>query len=61
MLPVVHLPEGAEVLSSLISMLCLGLPEMPLSNDNISALLPAAAKYDMDEAQTSIRAEVSSP
>ena len=32
---------------------------MPLSIDNILALLAAAVKYGMDEAQSLIRAEVS--
>ncbi|KAH9986365.1 hypothetical protein BJV77DRAFT_1029196 [Russula vinacea] len=58
-LPVVHLSEDAEVLNSLISVLYPVPPEMPLSSDNILSLLSAAAKYDMDEAQSSIRAEAS--
>ena len=58
-LPVVHLPEDAEVLNSLISMLYPVPPEMPRSSDNILALLAAATKYDMDAAQSSIRSEVS--
>jgi hypothetical protein len=56
---VVHLSEDAEVLNSLISILYPVPPEMPRSSDNILALLAAAAKYDMDDAQSSIRAEVS--
>ena len=55
----VHLSEDAEVLNSLISVLYPVPPEMPLSSDNILSLLSAAAKYDMDEAQSSIRAEIS--
>jgi hypothetical protein len=58
-LPVVHLSEDAEVLNSLISVLYPVPPEMPLSSDNILSLLSAAVKYDMDEAQSSIRAEAS--
>jgi BTB/POZ domain len=58
-LPVVYLSEDAEVLNSLISVLYPVPPEMPLSSDNILSLLSAAAKYDMDEAQSSIRAQVS--
>ena len=34
-------------------------PEIPLSIDNILALVAAAVKYGMDEAQSLIRAEVS--
>ena len=55
----VYLSEDAEVLNSLISILYPVPPEIPRSSDNILALLAAAAKYDMDEAQSSIRAEVS--
>ena len=58
-LPVVHLSEDAEVLNSLISMLYSVAPEIPHSSDNILDLLAAAAKYDMDAAQSSIRAEIS--
>ena len=57
-LPVVHLSEDAEVLNGLISMLYPVPPEIPLCSDNILALLVAAAKYDMDAVQSSIRAEV---
>ena len=58
-LPVVHLSEDAEVLNSLISILYPVPPEMPFASDNISSLLAAAAKYDMEEAQSLIRAEFS--
>ena len=58
-LPVVNLSEDAEVLNSLVSILYPAPPEMPCSSDNILALLAAAAKYDMDGAQTSIREEIS--
>ena len=58
-LPVVHLSEDAEVLNSLISMLYSVAPEIPQSSDKILALLAAAAKYDMDAAQSSIRVEIS--
>jgi hypothetical protein len=58
-LPVVHLSEDSEVLNSLISILYPVPPEMPNSSDNILALLSAAAKYDMDAVQSSIRAEIS--
>jgi hypothetical protein len=58
-LPVVHLSENSEVLNGLISILYPVPPEIPASSDNILALLAAASKYDMDLAQSSIRAEVS--
>jgi hypothetical protein len=58
-LPVVQLYEDADVLNSLISMLYPVPPEMPNSSDNILALLAAAAKYDMDATESSIRAEIS--
>jgi hypothetical protein len=57
-LPVVHLSEDAETLDSLISMLYPVPPEMPPSSDNDLALLAAAAKYDMDAVQSSIRMEI---
>ena len=57
-LPVVHLSEDAETLDSLISILYPVPPEMPPSSDNILALLSAAAKYDMDAVQSSIRVEI---
>ncbi|KAI9457451.1 hypothetical protein BJY52DRAFT_1187287 [Lactarius psammicola] len=58
-LPVVHLPEDAEVLNSLITMLYPVPPEMPDSDDKILALLAACQKYDMTTVQSSIRVEVS--
>jgi hypothetical protein len=58
-LPVVHVPEAAEVLNSLLSILYPVPPEMPHSIDNILALLAAAEKYDMGAVQSSIRAEIS--
>ncbi|KAF8472254.1 hypothetical protein DFH94DRAFT_614366, partial [Russula ochroleuca] len=58
-LPVVQLSEDAEVLNSLISVLYPVPPEIPRSSDDVLALLAAATKYDMEEAQSSIRAEVS--
>ena len=57
-LPVVCLSENADVLNSLISMLYPVPPEIPTSSDDILALLAAAAKYDMEATQSSIRAEV---
>jgi hypothetical protein len=58
-LPVVHLPEGAEVLNSLVTMLYPIPPEIPDSDDKILTLLAASQKYDMTTVQSSIRAEVS--
>lgn len=58
-LTVVCLPETAEVLNSLISMLYPVPPEIPHSIDNILDLLAATEKYDMGAVQSSIRAEVS--
>ena len=57
-LPVVRLSEDAEVLNSLISILYPVTPEMPRSRYKILILLAAAEKFDMDVAQSSIRAEV---
>ncbi|KAI0248055.1 hypothetical protein BJV78DRAFT_1285095 [Lactifluus subvellereus] len=57
-LPVVHVPEDAEVLNSLISMLYPVPPEIPHTDDNILALLGASQKYDMPTVQSSVRAEV---
>ena len=57
-LPVVQLSEDAEVLNSLISMVYPVTPEMPPSCYNILTLLAATEKYEMDMAQSSIRAEV---
>ncbi|KAH9958131.1 hypothetical protein BC827DRAFT_1269740 [Russula dissimulans] len=58
-LPIVHSPEDAEVLNSLISMLYSVPPEIPDSHDSILALLAAAQKYEMDTVLSSIRAEIS--
>jgi hypothetical protein len=58
-LPVVRLPEDAEVLNSIVSMLYPVSPEVPKSVDNVLTLLAACQKYDMTTALTSIRAEVS--
>ncbi|KAH8979971.1 hypothetical protein EDB86DRAFT_3052415, partial [Lactarius hatsudake] len=58
-LPVVHLPEDAEVLSGLVTMLYPVPSELPDSDDKILALLAACQKYDMMTVQSSVRAEVS--
>ena len=57
--PVVHLPEDAEVLDSLIPWLYHVPPELSNSDDKILSLLAACQKYDMTTIQSSIRAEVS--
>ena len=58
-LPVVHLPEGAELLYSLISMLYPVPRVMPDSYDKVLHLLAACQKYDMVHIQSFIRDEVS--
>ena len=57
-LPVVRLPEDAEVLSGLITMLY-PIPSMlPNTYDKALTLLAASQKYDMVGVQTHIRAEI---
>ena len=56
-LPVVHMPEDAELLNSLISMLYPVRPVIPDSYDKVLHLLAACQKYDMLQIQSSIRAE----
>ncbi|KAI0295146.1 hypothetical protein B0F90DRAFT_1820632 [Multifurca ochricompacta] len=58
-LPIVHLPEDAEVLDSLISVLYPVDPVIPDSDEKILCLLSACQKYDMVAIQSRIRAEVS--
>ena len=57
-LPVVKVPEDAELLSSLVSMLYPVPPVVPDSYDQVLYLLAVCKKYDMDQVQSSIRAEV---
>ena len=57
-LPVVQLSEDAELLNSLISMLYPVRPVIPKSYEKVLSLLAACQKYDMDQVQSSIRAEV---
>ena len=57
-LPVVHIPEDAQVLNSLVNMLYPVLPAIPNSVDNILTLLAACEKYDMTTVQSFIREEV---
>jgi hypothetical protein len=58
-LPVVCIPETAEILNGLIPMLYHVLfgvpPEMPHSSDSILALLAITDKYDMGAIQSSIK------
>jgi hypothetical protein len=57
-LPVVQLPENAELLNCLISMLYPIPPVIPQSYDKVLYLLAACQKYDMIQVLSSIRAEV---
>ncbi|KAI0253672.1 hypothetical protein BJV78DRAFT_160489 [Lactifluus subvellereus] len=58
-LPVVRLPEDAEVLHSLATMLYPIPSVIPKSYDKVLDLLAASQKYDMVAVQSSIRTEVS--
>ena len=58
-LPVVQLPEDAELLHSLVSMLYPVDPVIPKTYYKVLYLLAACQKYDMVSVQSSIRAEVS--
>jgi hypothetical protein len=57
-IPVVKVPEDAELLNSLVSMLYPVHPVIPDSYDKVLYLLAACQKYDMDHVQSAIRAEV---
>ena len=57
-LPVVHLPEDAEVLNSLLTMFY-PIPSMiPNSYHKALMVLSASQKYDMDAVQSRIRTEI---
>jgi hypothetical protein len=58
-LPVVKLTEDAELLNSLFSMLYPIRPVIPTSYEKVLYLLAACQKYDIDQVQSVIRAEVS--
>jgi BTB/POZ domain len=58
-LPVVKLTEDGELLNSLFSMLYPIRPVIPTSYEKVLYLLAACQKYDMDQTQSFIRAEVS--
>jgi hypothetical protein len=57
-LPVVQLPEDAELLISLVSMLYPVQPVIPNSYEKVLYLLAACQKYDMVHVQSCIRVEV---
>ena len=57
-LPVLHMPEDAELVRSLITVLYPIPSEIPAQYDRVLALLAASQKYDMPAVQFSIRAEV---
>jgi BTB/POZ domain len=57
-IPVVKFPEDAELLNSLVSMLYPVRPVIPDSYDKVLYLLAVCQKYDMDQVQSAIRAEV---
>jgi hypothetical protein len=57
-LPVVKLTEDAELLNSLFSMLYPVRLVIPNSYEKVLYLLAACQKYDMDQIQSNIRAEV---
>ena len=59
-LPVVCLPEDAEVLNSLLTMLYPIPSVMPISYDKSLMLLAASYKYDMAGIKSRIRAEIQS-
>ena len=57
-LPVVQLPEDADLLNSLVSLLYPIPPVIPGSYEKVFALLTACQKYDMILMQSYIRAEI---
>jgi len=57
-LPVVRLPEDAQIVRALITVLYPIPSEIPSSYERVLALLGAAQKYDMPAVQRTIRAEV---
>jgi hypothetical protein len=58
-LPVVQVPENAELLNSLVSLLYPIPPIIPRSYKKVYALLAACQKYDMASTQSYIRGEIS--
>ena len=57
-IPVIQLPEDAELLNSLVSMLYPVLPVVPHSYEKLLYLLAACQKYDMVQVQSFIRDKV---
>jgi hypothetical protein len=57
-LPVVALPEDADLLNSLISLLYPIAPVIPDSYQKVFALLVVCQKYEMDSVQSYIRAAI---
>ena len=57
-LPVVHLPEDAEVLNSLLTMFYPSPSMISNSYDKTLMVLAASQKYDMDSVQSRIRTEI---
>jgi BTB/POZ domain len=57
-LPVAHLPEDAELIRALITILYPIPSQIPVSYDDTLALLGLAKKYDMDGVGSAIRAEL---
>ena len=57
-LPVVQLPEDADLLNTLVSLLYPIPPVIPGSYEKVFALLNACQKYDMVSIQSNIRDEV---
>ncbi|KAH9174348.1 hypothetical protein EDB89DRAFT_566230 [Lactarius sanguifluus] len=56
--PVIQLPENADLLNSLISLLYPIPPIIPGSYEKVFALLAACQKYDMESVQSNIRAGI---
>ena len=57
-LPVVQVPENADLLNSLVSLLYPAPPVIPRTYKQVFALLAACQKYDMVSMQSFIREEV---
>ena len=57
-LPVVPLPEDADLLNSLISLLYPVTPIIPDSYQKVFALLAVCQKYEMEEVESNIRSAI---
>ena len=60
-LPIVHVPEGAEVLHSLLTLLYPIPSVLPDSYETTLVLLAASQKYNMDTVSSTIRREIVLP